>query len=87
MAIFQRSSPFFSLNKPKKKNPPLPLAAGKHRPGERALWDGGNEEKRRPHPDGRHAGDGNQPPQPVSRADAQADGRGDPGEPGRERAN
>lgn len=56
-------------------------AAGKHRPGERSLWDGGNEEKRGPHPDGRHAGDGDQPPQSVGRADAQANGCGDSGEP------
>lgn len=55
-------------------------AAGELHPGERALRDGGNEEKRGAHPDSCHAGDGNQSPQPVSGADPETDGRGDPGE-------
>lgn len=51
------------------------LAAGKHRSRECTLWDGGNEEKCGTHPDGGHAADGNQSPEPVGRADAQTDGR------------
>lgn len=55
-------------------------AAGELHPGERALRDGGNEENRGAHPDSCHAGDGNQSPQPVSRADSETNARGDPGE-------
>lgn len=51
------------------------LTAGELHPGECALWDGGNEENCGTHPDSCHAGDGNQPPQPISRADPQTDRR------------
>lgn len=47
------------------------LTVGKLHPGECTLRCGGNKEVNSPHPDGRHAGDGKQPPQPISRADSQ----------------
>lgn len=56
------------------------LTAGELHPRECALWDGRNEENCGTHPDSCHAGDGNQPPQPISWADPQTDRRWDPGE-------
>lgn len=54
--------------------------AGDLHPRKCTLWDGGNEEKCSTHPHSCHAGDGNQPPQPISRANPQTDRRGDAGE-------
>lgn len=59
---------------------PFFFIAGELHPRECALWDGGNEENCGPHPDSCHAGDGNQPPQPISGADSKTDRCRDPGE-------
>lgn len=48
--------------------------AGKLHPGECTFWRGRNKEVNSAHSDCRHAGDGNQPPQPIGRADSQTDG-------------
>lgn len=49
--------------------------AGELHPGERALWDGGNEKDCGTHTDSCHAGNGNQSSQPISGADPQTDRR------------